>query len=56
VRRIVEHGLLMILGVMLVLMGLLFFITGLLGEVLARTYHEATGRKIYTVRKVHRKG
>jgi len=51
----IEHGPLMILGVMLVLMGLICFITGLLGEVLARTYHEATGRKIYTVRNVHRK-
>ncbi|HUV39846.1 MAG TPA: glycosyltransferase family 2 protein [Planctomycetota bacterium] len=52
----IEHGPLMILGVMLVLMGIIFFMTGLLGEILVRTYHEATGRKIYTVRKVHRGG
>ena len=52
----ITHGPLMILGVMLVLMGLIFFVTGLLGEILVRTYHEGTGRKIYAVRRVHQKG
>ena len=48
------HGPLMILGVLLVMMGMLCIMTGLLGEVLVRTYHEATGRRIYTVRSVMR--
>ena len=42
------------LGVLLLMMGMLCIITGLLGEVLARTYHEATGTRIYTVRSVMR--
>jgi glycosyltransferase involved in cell wall biosynthesis len=54
VHVMTAHGPLMILGVVLLLMGMLCFMTGLLGEVLIRTYHEATGRSIYTVRKVHR--
>lgn len=50
------HGPLMMLGVLLVMMGMLCIMTGLLGEVLVRTYHEATGRRIYTVRSVMRDG
>ena len=48
------HGPLVILGVLLVLMGMLCFMTGLLGELLVRTYHESTGRRIYAVRNVIR--
>lgn len=54
VHIMVKHGPLIILSVLFMLMGMLCFITGLLGEVLARTYHEATGRPIYTVRRVRR--
>jgi glycosyltransferase involved in cell wall biosynthesis len=49
-----SHAPLMMLGVLLVMMGMLCIMTGLLGEVLVRTYHEATGRRIYTVRSVTR--
>lgn len=54
IHIMVEHGPLLMLGVLLALMGMLCFMTGLLGEVLVRTYHEATGRRIYTVREVLR--
>ena len=50
------HGPLVMLGVLLLLMGMLCFITGLLGEVMVRTYHEATGARIYAVRSVIRGG
>jgi glycosyltransferase involved in cell wall biosynthesis len=42
----------LLVGVMLVLIGLQFICSGLLAEVLVRTYHESQGKKIYTVRKV----
>jgi hypothetical protein len=41
-----------ILGVMLVLIGLQFVVFGLLAEVLARTYYESQGKKIYVIRKI----
>lgn len=41
-----------ILGVMLMIIGLQFFVFGLLGEVLARTYYESQDKKIYSVREV----
>jgi glycosyltransferase involved in cell wall biosynthesis len=47
-----EHGPLMILGGLLLLSGLMMFSTGLLGEVLMRTYFESQGRRIYAVREV----
>jgi glycosyltransferase involved in cell wall biosynthesis len=43
---------LLALGVMSVLIGLQFLVFGLLGEVLARTYHESQQKKIYFVRRV----
>jgi glycosyltransferase involved in cell wall biosynthesis len=46
----------LLLGIMLVLIGLQFICSGLLAEVLVRTYHESQGKKIYTVRSVHRGG
>jgi len=47
-----EHGPLMILGGLLLLGGLMMFSTGLLGEVLMRTYFESQGRRIYAVREI----
>lgn len=41
-----------ILGVMLTIIGLQFFVFGLLGEVLARTYYESQDKKIYSIRQV----
>lgn len=46
----------LLLGVMLVLIGLQFICSGLLAEVLVRTYHESQGKKIYSVRNVHKGG
>ena len=47
-----EHAPLMLLGALLVLTGVVMFSTGLLGEVLMRTYFESQGRRIYAVREV----
>jgi ammonia channel protein AmtB len=47
-----EHGPLMMAGALLLLAGWMMFSTGLLGEVLMRTYFESQGRHIYAVRAV----
>jgi len=47
-----DHGPLMIAGGLLLLGGLMMFSTGLLGEVLMRTYFESQGRRIYAVREI----
>jgi glycosyltransferase involved in cell wall biosynthesis len=52
---LVAHGPLAALGAILLLIGLGFIATGLIGEMVSRVYFEATGRKIYSVRKVYRK-
>jgi glycosyltransferase involved in cell wall biosynthesis len=44
---------LLLLGILLVLGGVQFVTLGLLGEMLARTYHESQAKPIYTVREVH---
>src|SRR6184192_1359825 len=49
---IMEHGPLMIAGGLLLLAGLMMFSTGLLGEVLIRTYFETQDRRIYAVRQI----
>ncbi len=49
---VLEHGPLMVGGGLLLLAGLLMFSTGLLGEVLMRTYFESQGRRIYAVREI----
>lgn len=49
---IVEHGPLMMAGGLLLLAGLMMFSTGLLGEVMIRTYFESQGRRIYAVREI----
>ncbi len=47
-----NHGPLMLVGALLLLTGIVMFSTGLLGEVLMRTYFESQGRRIYAVREV----
>jgi glycosyltransferase involved in cell wall biosynthesis len=47
-----NHGPLLIAGALLIIAGLLMFSTGLLGEVLMRTYFESQGRRIYAVREI----
>src|SRR5271169_542066 len=47
-----EHGPLMLAGGLLLLAGLMMFCTGLLGEVMIRTYFESQGRRIYAVREI----
>jgi glycosyltransferase involved in cell wall biosynthesis len=49
---LVEHGPLLVAGAMLWLAGLMLFSTGLIGEVLMRTYFESQGRRIYAIREV----
>jgi hypothetical protein len=49
---IVEHGPLMIAGVLLLLSGLMMFSTGLIGEMMMRTYFESQDRRIYAVREI----
>jgi hypothetical protein len=44
-----QHGPLMIAGVLALLAGLVMFSTGLLSEILIRTYFESHGRPIYAV-------
>ncbi len=47
-----EHGPLLILGVVLFMAGIQLICTGLIGELLVRTYFESQGRKIYDVERV----
>jgi glycosyltransferase involved in cell wall biosynthesis len=49
---LVEHGPLMLAAAISLLAGLMMFSTGLLGEVLMRTYFESQGRRIYAVREI----
>ncbi len=43
---------LLFLGVLLIILGVQLVIMGLLGEMLARVYHESQGKPIFTVRKI----
>ncbi len=52
---LIEHGPLLMAGAILLLAGLMMFTTGLLGEVLMRTYFESQGRRIYAVREILRR-
>jgi hypothetical protein len=47
-----EHGPLLVAGALLIVIGVMMFSTGLLGEVLMRTYFESQGRRIYAVREI----
>jgi glycosyltransferase involved in cell wall biosynthesis len=47
-----EHGPLMVAGSLLFLTGMMMFSTGLIGELMIRTYFESQGRRIYAIRDV----
>jgi hypothetical protein len=47
-----EHAPLVFLGGLMLLAGLMMFSTGLIGEVVIRTYFESQDRRIYAVREV----
>jgi glycosyltransferase involved in cell wall biosynthesis len=47
-----DHGPLMVMGALALVTGVILFCTGLLGEVLTRTYFESQGRRIYAVREI----
>jgi glycosyltransferase involved in cell wall biosynthesis len=49
---ITAHGPLMLVGALALLTGVVLFCTGLLGELLSRTYFESQGRRIYAVREI----
>jgi glycosyltransferase involved in cell wall biosynthesis len=49
---IAEHGPLMLAGGLLLLAGLMMFSTGLIGEMMMRTYFESQDRRIYAVREI----
>jgi hypothetical protein len=49
------RGPLLIIGVFLMMLSALLLVTGLLGEVIVRTYYESQGKHIYYVRRVCRK-
>jgi glycosyltransferase involved in cell wall biosynthesis len=52
---VVQHGPLMIAGTILLITGVMLFSTGLLGEMMMRTYFESQGRRIYAVREIRTK-
>src|SRR3954454_11398594 len=52
---VLQHGPLLIAGALLFLTGIMMFSTGLLGEVLTRTYFESQGRRIYAIREIRQK-
>ncbi len=49
---VMEHGPLMIAGGLLLLGGIMMFSTGLIGEMMMRTYFESQNRRIYAVREI----
>ena len=49
---VIEHGPLMIAGGLLLLGGMMMFSTGLIGEMIMRTYFESQDRRIYAVREI----
>jgi len=51
----VAHAPLMALATILLMLGTVFIATGLIGEMISRVYFESTNKKIYSVRKVHRR-
>jgi hypothetical protein len=50
---LVAHGPLAGLAAVLLMVGTIFIATGLIGEMISRVYFESTGKKIYSVRKIH---
>jgi glycosyltransferase involved in cell wall biosynthesis len=49
---VMAHGPLMIAGALLLLGGMMMFSTGLIGEMMMRTYFESQDRRIYAVREI----
>jgi Glycosyl transferase family 2. len=49
---VMQHGPAMLAGSLLLLAGLFMFSTGLIGEMMMRTYFESQGRRIYAIREV----
>ena len=49
---IAEHGPLMLAGGLILLAGMMMFCTGLIGEMMMRTYFESQDRRIYAVREI----
>ncbi len=49
---VTEHGPLMVAGGLLLLGGMMMFSTGLIGEMMMRTYFESQDRRIYAVREI----
>src|ERR1700730_17111175 len=49
---VVEHGPLMMAAGLLLLAGLMMFSTGLIGEMMMRTYFESQDRRIYAIREI----
>jgi glycosyltransferase involved in cell wall biosynthesis len=49
---VADHGPLMMAGGLLLLAGLMMFSTGLIGEMMMRTYFESQDRRIYAVREI----
>ena len=47
-----EHGPLLLAGALLLMAGLMMFSTGLIGELVIRTYFESQNRRIYAVREI----
>ena len=47
---------LLLLAILLILIGFQFITMGLLGEMLARTYHESQGKPIYVIKAILDKG
>jgi len=49
---VISHGPLMVAGALLLLGGIMMFSTGLIGEMMMRTYFESQDRRIYAVREI----
>src|SRR5579864_1254059 len=49
---VMEHGPLMVAGALMLLGGMMMFSTGLIGEMIMRTYFESQDRRIYAVREI----
>ena len=47
-----QYGLLILISAVALVCGVILFCTGLLGEVLTRTYFESQGRRMYAVREI----
>jgi len=49
---VIEHGPLMVASSLMLLAGMMMFSTGLIGEMIMRTYFESQDRRIYAVREI----